>query len=174
MPALPILLQIGLLYGGLMSLAIMIVMGLGLALNPALFVGDYPPDIRAKYGPLDAHGQRQKYLIAIPFLAAIVGPLVALVVHLDGLVAGEPPFGAIFLAAFVAALVFNVVDLLIIDWLFVVTLRPRIIVLPGTEGMAGYRDYAFHFRGFLIGLGFCAVSGLLTALIAAGIYALLP
>lgn len=23
---------------------------------------------------------------------------------------------------------------------------------PGTEGMAGYRDYWFHFRGFLIGI----------------------
>ncbi len=31
------------------------------------------------------------------------------------------------------------------------------MVLPGTEGMAGYRDYRFHFIGFLKGLGFCAV-----------------
>jgi hypothetical protein len=37
------------------------------------------------------------------------------------------------------------------------------MVLPGTEGMAGYRDYRFHFVGFLKGLGFCAAGGLLVA-----------
>jgi hypothetical protein len=40
-----------------------------------------------------------------------------------------------------------------------VTIQPRLIVLPGTEGMAGYKDYAFHFYGFLKGvIGSAAVS----------------
>jgi hypothetical protein len=50
-------------------------------------------------------------------------------------------------------LVFNAVDLLILDWLVFATLRPRIVVLPGTEGAQGYGDYGFHFRAFLKGLG---------------------
>ncbi|NLF12175.1 MAG: hypothetical protein GX597_10355, partial [Anaerolineaceae bacterium] len=37
------------------------------------------------------------------------------------------------------------------------------IVLPGTEGMAGYRDYRFHFVGFLKGLGFCLVGAVVIA-----------
>jgi hypothetical protein len=43
------------------------------------------------------------------------------------------------------------------------------MVLPGTEGMAGYRDYRFHFLGFLKGLRFNAVVGLLIAILWAGI-----
>ena len=52
------------------------------------------------------------------------------------------------------------------------TWRPRVIVLPGTEGLAGYGDYGFHFRGFLKGLVFCFAAGLLTALSASGLAAL--
>jgi hypothetical protein len=39
------------------------------------------------------------------------------------------------------------------------------MVLPGTEGMAGYRDYRFHFIGFLKGLGFCVVGGLVISVL---------
>jgi hypothetical protein len=43
------------------------------------------------------------------------------------------------------------------------------MVLPGTEGMAGYRDYRFHFLGFLKGLRFNTVVGLLIAVVWTGI-----
>jgi len=52
---------------------------------------------------------------------------------------------------------------LVLDWLIFCTIQPRRIVLPGTEGMAGYRDYRFHFIGFLKGLSFCSVGGLFVA-----------
>ncbi|GAG17037.1 unnamed protein product, partial [marine sediment metagenome] len=59
-----------------------------------------------------------------------------------------------FLAAFAnSALIlffFAVWDLLILDWLIFVTIRPDFIVIPGTEGLAGYKHYFFHFKvGFL-------------------------
>ena len=50
-----------------------------------------------------------------------------------------------------------------LDWLLFCTLRPRAIILPGTEGMAGYRDYRFHFVGFLKGLAFCLVGAAVIA-----------
>jgi hypothetical protein len=46
------------------------------------------------------------------------------------------------------------------------------MVLPGTQGMAGYRDYRFHFVGFLKGLGFCLFGGLVIAALWAGVQAL--
>jgi hypothetical protein len=46
---------------------------------------------------------------------------------------------------------FNVLDCVVLDWALVYW-QPRFVVLPGTEGMAGYRSYWFHFRGFLIGI----------------------
>jgi hypothetical protein len=40
-------------------------------------------------------------------------------------------------------------------------------VLPGTEGMAGYRNYGFHFRGFLIGIPIVLAGSVLCAVIVA-------
>jgi tetrahydromethanopterin S-methyltransferase subunit B len=60
-----------------------------------------------------------------------------------------------------------VFDLLILDWLMFCTWTPQFVVLPGTEGMAGYKDYGLHFRGFLIGLLIVAViSAIVTAIVA--------
>ena len=79
---------------------------------------------------------------------------------------GTPPtFEALFLNTFVVASAFNAFDLLVLDWLLFCTLRPRFIVLPGTEGMPGYRDYFFHFRGFLIGTALSAALAVIVAVI---------
>jgi hypothetical protein len=74
-------------------------------------------------------------------------------------------FWHIALSVFIIWTVFNVVDLLILDWLFFVTLQPKGIVLPGTEGMASYKDYGFHLRGSLKGqVGIAIVSLIFAAL----------
>ena len=63
--------------------------------------------------------------------------------------------------------VFNVVDLLVLDWPLV-AIVPGFMVLPGTEGSAGYKDYWFHFRGFLIGTVLILVaSGLMAGVVTA-------
>lgn len=41
---------------------------------------------------------------------------------------------------------FAVLDILIVDWLIICTLRPRRLVYPGTEDCAGWHDYGFHVR----------------------------
>jgi hypothetical protein len=71
-------------------------------------------------------------------------------------------------------LVFNTVDVLILDWLVFVTLRPGIVVLPGTEGAEGYRDYGFHFRAFLKGLAGSLVGSLMVAGMTTAIMAIVP
>jgi hypothetical protein len=47
----------------------------------------------------------------------------------------------------------------------------RLIVLPGTEGAQGYRDYGFHFRAFLKGVAGSLVASLLIAGVASVINA---
>ena len=99
----------------------------------------------------------------VPFLAVLLGgPLVsnAILEHQRN---GSATFGALFLNGFGVALFFNLVDLLIVDWLVLCRFTPRSLVIPGTEGMAGYKDYAHHFRGFVIGIGVSALLGVLTA-----------
>ena len=127
-----------------------------------MWVGDYPPDIQEKYGPMSRKAARVRPYIAIAVFATF------LLIPILGLSALRSQFGPIpFLPALafavVVLLVFNIFDLLVLDWLFFCTIQPRIMVLPRTAGMAGYRDYRFHFIGFLKGLGFSAFGGLLIA-----------
>jgi len=143
----------------LVLVAIMLISG-RIALD--MWVGDYPPDIRQKYGPMSARAARVR-----PFVAAAVFGTV-LVIPILGLSAlririGHVPFIPASAFGAVVLLVFNILDLLVLDWLLFCTIQPRMMVLPGTEGMPGYRDYRFHFIGFLKGLGFTVVGGLLIA-----------
>ncbi len=56
-------------------------------------------------------------------------------------------------------MVFNLFDLVVLDWLVFMRLRPLRVVIPGTEGMAGNDDFRFHLRGFLKGtLGISVLS----------------
>jgi hypothetical protein len=71
----------------------------------------------------------------------------------------------IFVAAFGMLFLSNLVDWLILDWLIFCTITPAFAVLPGTEGMAGYKNYGMHFRGFLIGTVLAILIGLLITVI---------
>jgi hypothetical protein len=129
-----------------------------------MFVGDYPPDIQQKFGPMSPRAARLR-----PFIASILF-LTVLVIPITGLFALQAevlsiPFLPALVFSILTLLVFNIYDLIVLDWIFFCTIQPRSMVLPGTEGMAGYRDYRFHFIGFLKGLGFCAAGGLLIAIL---------
>ena len=149
-------------YGVALSLVltgIMIMIGV---IELDMFVGDYPPNIKQKYGPMSPRSARLRpYLSSLFFIPALIIPLVGLSALRAEL--GYVPFIPAFVFSAVALLVFNTYDLIVLDWLFFCTIQPRQMVLPGTEGMAGYRDYRSHFIGFLKGLGFCAAGGLLVA-----------
>ena len=61
------------------------------------------------------------------------------------LVLGTPPsFFDIFASIVIVLIFFNLVDAVIIDWLILLVVRPGLGVLPGTEGVAGYKDSRWH------------------------------
>jgi hypothetical protein len=121
------------------------------AINPEMWLHDYPPDIRAKHGPMSPAANRQRWLLGAPVMAVALGIVIVATVRLVDGRPGTVGFGPVFLHTCVVLMVFNVVDLLVIDWLLFVRLRPRFVILPGTEGLAGYDDYAFHWTAFLKG-----------------------
>jgi hypothetical protein len=131
--------------------------------NAEVWVDDYPTDIKKQFGPIGEKAKKQRMLFAIPFILLLLGAIAVLIFRLDRLSRGGLEFGSLFLGIFVLLSVFNLVDLLILDWLIFVTLRPRFVILPGTEGMKGYGDYGFHFRGFLIGLALSLIGSSLVA-----------
>ncbi|SCC37367.1 Uncharacterized protein BC05F1_03095 [Bacillus wiedmannii] len=60
-------------------------------------------------------------------------------------------------------MIFNLVDLFIIDWLIFCWITPEFVVIPSTEGMKGYKNYKFHLRGAIIGTKFFAIVSLFLA-----------
>jgi len=138
-------------------------------INPEIMLKDYPPDIQAKYGPMSERTKRQRLPVGLFFIAVLAGLVVLSFQRIRIFADGDLSFLIAFVHLFVMFSVFNLLDWLILDWLIVVALCPRFIILPGTEGLAGYRDYGFHFRGFLIG---CVIT-FFTSLLVAGIVAFL-
>ena len=162
--------QTGLLYGIVFSLLFSALLLVMIRINPEMMLNDYPPEIKARYGPASEKTKKQRKPFVILFFLIVFGVPLLSIMRLDQMIAGVPSFLEIFVNIFTLFLVFNIVDLLILDWLIFCAITPRFIVLPGTEGMAAYKDYGFHFRGFLMGCVICLVSGLLFSGIATLVY----
>jgi len=150
--------------GVVLSAAIFPLLLMLLWYNPEIMLNDYPPDIRAKHGPMSERSKRQRVPVAIAFAAVVLAIIVASFPPVRG-ADGRIPFVIAFVHLFVMFSVGNLLDWLVLDLLFV-RFRPAFFVLPGTEGLAGYGNYWFHFRGFLIGIPITLVASALVAGIA--------
>lgn len=117
-----------------------------LYVNPMMWVQDAPPDIREKAGPKNKKTKWQTMLFGIPFMLILFGGVVRSNLQLKRQLGGKLPFKLAFWQAYGLLLYFWLFDLVIIDWLWLVTFKPSFVIIPGTEGMAGYDDYAFHLR----------------------------
>ncbi len=134
--------------------------------SPRLWLQDFPRDIRDAVPPKTPQEKRAALAWGIPYLLALVAVPAVSCVLLRRESAGTASFAALFLNAFGVLFLFNLVDLIVIDWLLVCGMTPRFVVIPGTEGAAGYKDYLHHFRGFVIGT---IASALVALLIAAAV-----
>jgi hypothetical protein len=163
----PILIQHGFLYGLLLSFLFTLVLLGGIFVNVEIMLNDYPPDVKKAYGAEKNPKTRgQKRIFSLLFLAVLFGVLCYSMVDLGRSTSVKLTFLPLFVLVFLEVFTFNLWDLLILDWLIFVTLQPKFIFLPGTEGMAGYKDYYFHFKGFLTGILFSLVSALVLSGIA--------
>jgi hypothetical protein len=132
--------------------------------NPRIMLQDYPRDVQAAVPPKTAQERRQTVYWAIPLFLLFLGFPVAAALTAE---AAGADILTIALCAFGVGVVINLFDLLILDWLLFCTWTPHFVVLPGTEGMAGYKDYGQHFRGFLVGT---VISAALSAIISGAVY----
>lgn len=130
--------------------------------NLEVWLRDFPPDIQEAWGPQGDAARRQKWILGVPVLGLALAGLIWSTMRVDA-AAGGLGFVPVFLHAFIALSVFNLVDLLILDWLIFVKIRPGVLVLPGTEGLAGYGDYRFHWNAFLVGTAGISVLSLVLA-----------
>ncbi|MCI0765086.1 nitroreductase [Bacillus sp. TL12] len=156
-----------LLVGAIMSI-ILSIMILGLLYyNPRLWLNDYPKDIQKAVLPKTIDEKRQTLYFGIVYNVILFGtPLIStfLLNQHEKLL-----FINAFLHSFGILMIFNLVDLLIIDWLIFCWITPRFVVIPSTEGMKGYKNYRMHLRGAMIGTPFLIIASLFIAGIAMNI-----
>ncbi len=152
-----------LLHGSIFSLIASIWLIVTLWLNPRWWLQNYTDEIQAKVPPKTEKEKKMSLWIGIPFLLLLFGAPFYSTWTLNAQLAATATFWQLFWNAFGVATVFNLVDLLILDWLMFCIITPKFIIVPGTEGMPGYKDYGYHFRGFLIGSALSVVSALLFA-----------
>lgn len=156
---LTIILPHSLIYGFIYSALLAGLILFSLWYNPEMWHQDYPEAVKAKFGPMSQAAKRERFWFSLLFFPVAFGfPLLA--VGKLGVIMGNVGFAAAFLTVFIVFLIFNLVDLIIIDWLIAVYWQPARLILPGTADMPEYRDYGFHFRAFLKGLLFCPIMGL--------------
>ena len=146
-----------------LSILASIVIGITLGINPRIMLQDYPKDVQALAPPKTPREKQLANLIGIPFLMLVVGFPFISTWALKQANRLNVSFPILFLNAFGVIWIFNLFDLLVLDWLIVCTFTPKFAIIPGTEGAAGYKDYVFHFRGFLFGTVLSIIGGLIVA-----------
>jgi hypothetical protein len=152
--------RVSLQNGFLFGLALCAYVTVGLLLigraNPVIMINDYPPAVQRRYRELpgddEADAARRKSLgLRPPFVLGVLFILILSVVRLQMLV-GPPTYSLTAFSLFATVMTFNLYDLLVLGWLWFINFTPKFAVLPCTEGMAGYKDYGWHLRGFVIGI----------------------
>ena len=150
------------LHGLILSVALSVVILGGMTINPRLMAQDYPPEVKSQIPPLNASEKKQQAVMALFFWGLALGILIdsnAQVVARSG----ESVFLTLFINTYLIFEVANLFDLLLLDYLIVVLLKPRFLFVPGVENLAQYNTFAYHFKGFLKGLMYGVVIGLIVA-----------
>ncbi|RJL23930.1 hypothetical protein D5H75_31325 [Bailinhaonella thermotolerans] len=161
----------GLVYGLAVSALFTAVLFGGALAARDFLAQDYPPAIRDRYGAKSPRGQRVARAATIIVALGVVAILALALTHLARLAPGAGVL-AVFVYAWIILQTFNLFDLVVLDWLIVVTWRPALVVLPGTEDMPEYRDLGFHVRAFAKGIVICSIGAALTAGLYAAVSAL--
>ena len=142
---LTVILEHGLIYSLLLSISLFLMV----LVNPRLMLHGYPKEIRKSVIRQTKREKRQTitygvvFLLTFLFYPFLLGLYYGLQYHLK--------FEDIMLFVWGVTMFFNLWDLIILDWLVVCTLTPKFIIIPGTAGNKGYKNYWFHFSGFLKG-----------------------
>lgn len=153
------------LHGLILSAVASIFIIFTLRISPRIWLQDYPPDVQAKVPPKTKNERYLSLALGIPFLLLLVAVPLISTLTLKNQHQGGVPFLSLALHAFGVGFIFNLIDWLVLDWLFFCTITPDFVVIPGSEGSKGYKNYRYHIRGFLIGTVFSAAAGLIIGVI---------
>ena len=128
--------------GALLSVVVSAYLLVVLRFNPRIALRHYPKEIQEIVPPKSSNERRMSIffglLIGAPFTAGLLWRTAALESH---------SFRELFAYVFGVLFIFNVVDLLILDWLILCWFEPRWAVLPGTENVVFPNNTSITSRG---------------------------
>ena len=136
--------------------------------KPRIWLHDFPADIQALAAPKTAGEKRLTTLFGVPFIVLFFGLPLLIMWDLKSRLGADFGFLSAWLYAYALFFGINLWDLVALDWIGMSLVDPQNPPFPGTEGAAGWRNYAFHFYGFLKG----CVIGLVFATFEAGVITL--
>ena len=150
-----------LILGGVVSLISSVLILTSLAHYPRIWIGDAPRQMQRAAMPLTSEEKRLRVKWAIPILSSLVVviPAVTWLIHRNRPLS----YGEAFSLMWIAWMVFNLVDLVIIDWLIAVWWQPRWSVIKEVEHLYHLNTYGFHFRAFLTGTAAATIASALLA-----------
>lgn len=138
-----------------MWITILIIM---MKIYPKSIVHNYPKNIQNMAIVPNIKNKTLYYILMIIFWIVIIGYLIySGVSHYHYKVS---PIWTLMLHTFIVTMVWNVIDLLFMDFLCMCTITPKFIVLQGTEGNKDYKNYLFHLKGFIKGSIYCIISAI--------------
>ncbi len=133
--------------GSIMSVIASALLLFILYFNPRIVLSDYPDDVKTAVPPRTQKELQHGIFFSILLLIITVGIPLYSTWLVKQQINDQLTYGLAFAILFGESLLFSLVDLLVLDILICCIWTPRFIVLPGTEGMAGYKDYGRHIKG---------------------------
>ena len=143
---------------------------LALYINPRMALSDYPPDVKAVVAPRTRQELRQALLLGLPVISAVL----AVPLYSTWLVKQQNEGLVTYWMAFITILGIWLIpflfDLIVLDILMFSWWTLKFIVIPGTEGMSGYKDYSLHLKAHAKGTVMLIVCSALLAVIPTCLY----
>ncbi len=153
----------------LWSVIWMLFVAVSVRVFPFTIEHDYPEEVR-RVAKLQKPSPKQRWQGAAWGAVGLTILFGLLVIFAVTRFAGQiPSFWSVFAYLWVICMAWNLVDLILVDWLLICTLSVRCFVLPGTEQCEANKDYAFHFIGFLKGCVAMTIVALLFSGVSYGI-----
>lgn len=123
---------------------------------------DYPEVVREKVPAQTKRERAVAAVIALPWLAFVLGFPVYSTYAMRSSLGGEIPFLVAFLNPLVMLQLANLGDVLILDWLIVSRITPRFVIIPGSTA-ADYKDMSHHYKGHVWATGALTLVSLVIA-----------
>lgn len=149
-----------LVYGILTSLLLSALILVSLYIQPRIWMQDLPKEVQQSIPPKNKREKKQTLIVMILFLVILILlPAFAVTRNIN-----QPTFLQAWLITYSIYFIFNLTDLLIIDWLIICTFTPSFIKIKGIDEQV-YKNYRKHLLDFLKGVAIITVPSFVSCLL---------